>query len=182
MVEIDQSLIEYSRAYAEKAHGSQTYGDLPYIMHLDAVARYVESYGINATIIAYLHDVVEDTPVTNKMIYQEFGGFIADCVSIVTDEPGLNRQEKKSKTYAKMSRVQGELELALVIKAADRLVNMQASLSNHNVRLIQVYKQEYPIFKKAVYRDNLCDEIWEQLEFYSNKLLQYNFYKPLGHH
>ena len=81
-----------------------------------------------------------------------------------------------------MSRVQGELELALVIKAADRLVNMQASLSNHNVRLIQVYKQEYPIFKKAVYRDNLCDEIWEQLEFYSNKLLQYNFYKPLGHH
>ncbi|MEC8011730.1 MAG: HD domain-containing protein [Pseudomonadota bacterium] len=179
MVEIDQSLIEYSRAYAEKAHGSQTYGDLPYIMHLDAVARYVESYGINATIIAYLHDVVEDTPVTNKMIYQEFGGFIADCVSIVTDEPGLNRQEKKSKTYAKMSQVQGELELALVIKAADRLVNMQASLSNNHARLIETYTKEYPIFKQSVFREKLCQELWNELDLLADKCRAYSFNKPI---
>jgi len=84
-------LVERARAFALEAHGEQRYGSRPYHVHLDSVAELVEEHGEEAQALAYLHDVVEDTPVQIDAIAEAFGRRIADCVAILTDEPGGSR-------------------------------------------------------------------------------------------
>ncbi len=158
-----------ARSFALKHHGKQKYGEQPYSVHLDAVAGLVQQYGETAVVIAYLHDVVEDTVVTLVEIEKTFGTLIADCVAILTDEPGEDRQGRKKKTYRKMAQVQGETEVALLVKAADRLANMRACIADNQERLLAIYKKEYPFFQKAAFRPGLCDEIWEQLDELTRK-------------
>lgn len=157
-----------ARDFAIAAHANQMYGTLPYSFHLDAVASLVKKYGETAATVAYLHDVVEDTRVTLEEIENIFGSLVAKCVAILTDEPGQNRKERKSKTYAKMAKVTGEENLALLVKAADRLANLRASITDKNDRLIATYRSEYPTFRVSVYRKNLCEEIWQELESLQN--------------
>ncbi|MCW5201811.1 HD domain-containing protein [Desulfobulbus sp. US4] len=156
-------MITKAREFALKHHGEQKYGEHPYVVHLDAVAELVQQYGETAVVIAYLHDVVEDTDASLHDIKKEFGGLIADCVAVLTDEPGGDRKERKGKTYSKMARVCGETEIALLVKAADRLANMRACVADKKERLLKVYKAEYPVFKEAVYRPGMCEEIWVEL-------------------
>ena len=43
----------------------------PYIFHLDATAALLESYGEQAQVVGYLHDVIEDTSVTELEIAEK---------------------------------------------------------------------------------------------------------------
>ena len=156
-------MIEKARDYAIAAHGEQKYGDKPYIHHLEAVVKILEPYGNGAKLIGYLHDVAEDTHISIKEIEKEFGPFVAACVAMLSDEPGANRKERKSKTYEKMSKVAGKEELALVVKAADRLANIEACISDKNMSLLSMYQNEHEAFSKAVYRQGLCDDIWKRI-------------------
>lgn len=157
-----------AREFAIAAHGDQMYGVHPYSFHLDAVASIVKKYGDTAEAVAYLHDVVEDTSVSLEEIENKFGPLISKCVAILTDESGRDRKERKSKTYAKMAAVAGEENLALLVKAADRLANFRASVADKDVKRIEMYKSEYPVFRASVYRENLCEEIWKELEAIKN--------------
>lgn len=152
-----------ARNFALAYHGEQKYGRHPYAAHLDAVAEIVQAYGETAVIIAYLHDTVEDTEAELHDIERAFGKHIADCVAVLTDRPGEDRKERKVKTYAEMARVSGETEIALLVKAADRLANMRACVADNRERLLNLYKAEYPVFRKAVFRPGICDEIWAEL-------------------
>jgi (p)ppGpp synthase/HD superfamily hydrolase len=158
-----------AREFAIGRHGDQKYGVHPYSFHLDQVARIASDYGDDAEVIAYLHDVVEDTETTIDEVESLFGSLVAECVHILTDEAGENRKERKAKTYEKMSKVSDELELALVVKAADRLANLRACVADNNMRLFQVYNKEHEAFKKAVYRANLCEPLWEEIEGIANR-------------
>ena len=62
-----------------------------------------------------------------------------------------------------MAQVVGEREIALVVKAADRLANMRACLADKKEDLLAVYREEFPAFQQAVYRPGLCDAIWTAL-------------------
>lgn len=157
-----------ARNFALEKHGKQKYGEQPYSVHLDAVASIASEYGESAEVVAYLHDVVEDTDATIEDIKNEFGTLVANCVKILTDEPGANRKERKEKTYKKMSAVSGETELALIVKAADRLANFKACVAGNNAKLLAMYKDEHAIFKESVYRNGLCESIWEQIEVLVN--------------
>ena len=156
-------MINKAKEFAIAAHADQKYGDKPYIVHLQAVVNNVQSYGVIAQVVAYLHDVVEDTEVSYEDVKNAFGEFVADCVAIVTDEPGEDRKQRKKMTYEKMAQVSGDLELALTVKAADRLANIQACAKGSNARLMAVYKSEHAVFTEAVYRMGLCDDIWEKI-------------------
>ena len=63
-----------------------------------------------------------------------------------------------------MADVESDLYDALIVKAADRLANMRASESGKREDLLAMYVQEYTEFKQAVYRENLCDDIWLALD------------------
>ena len=154
-----------ARAFALEAHGGQRYGDQPYAVHLDAVAGLLVPYGETARAVGYLHDVVEDTGVTLERVRAEFGDLVADCVALVTDQPGAERSERKAKTNAKLAAVEGERRLALVVKAADRLANLRASAAaGGRGEKLAMYRREHPAFRAAAYRPGLCDELWAEIE------------------
>lgn len=155
--------VKQARAFAVQAHGDQMYGDKPYVFHLDQVVELLQNYGEDAQIAGYLHDAVEDTSVTVEDVAHVFGQFIADCVDLVSDSPGPDRKTRKAKTYARLAKVQGENELALVVKAADRLANVRRCVTENNRKLLGVYKQEQPVFFRAAYRPGLCEEFWREL-------------------
>ena len=164
MCNMEEERKEKARTLAVYYHGDQKYGNSPYRVHLDAVADILAAYGTDAQVVAYLHDVLEDTAMPADQIEETFGSFVARCVRLITDAPGPSRKERKIKTYAKMAAVTGELELALIVKSADRLANLRASTGKNNRRLMQMYKEEHPRFKKAVYRPGLCESIWEEMD------------------
>ena len=153
-----------SRLFAISAHASQKYGDMPYIYHLEMVNKILKPYGEQAQIIGYLHDTIEDTEIDFLSIKKEFGQFIAEAVFILTDEHGLTRKERKKKTYQKMKQVSGKMEIALVVKAADRLSNIEACIDLSRPDKFDMYKNENDAFKKAVHRKNLCEGIWQKIE------------------
>jgi (p)ppGpp synthase/HD superfamily hydrolase len=157
-------MLDTARSFAVAAHGEQPYGDRPYAYHLDAVASLLAPYGEEAQVVGYLHDVVEDTKTTAAEVESRFGSHIAACVALLTDEPAPNRKERKAKTYAKLAEVRGRTELALVVKAADRLANVQACVADRKRVLWEVYRNEQGAFRGAAYRPGLCDRLWSELE------------------
>lgn len=160
----DPRLLDEARSFALTAHGEQMYGARPYSFHLDAVARLLSPYGIEAQIIGYLHDVVEDTQVTVSDIQERFGQRIAECVGLLTDSPANSRAERKQQTHARLAAVAGASELALVVKAADRLANVRTCVIDDRRGLHDVYRSEHPAFKRAVYRAGLCEPFWLELD------------------
>ena len=157
-------MIEKAREFALQAHEGQRYGSKPYSVHLEAVSKLTAPYGENAQIIAYLHDVVEDTSVTLDDVAHRFGQHISDCVAIVTDESGSDRAERKIKTNLKMSQVEPVLYEALIVKTADRFANMRACVLGKRDDLLAIYLSEYSDFKQDAFRQGLCDELWDALD------------------
>src|SRR4029078_4121431 len=94
--------VSQARSFAIAANADQKYGDQPYSYHLDAVAELLAPFGEEAQIVGYLHDVVEDSPVSLQGAREKFGDRVASCVALVTDETGANRKERKARTNAKL--------------------------------------------------------------------------------
>lgn len=161
---MENTSIGAARAYALNKHGSQLYGKHPYSYHLDAVAETLAPYGTVAQIVGYLHDVVEDTDATIDDVRTCFGDEVAACVALLTDEPGATRKERKAKTYAKLAKVTGVEQLALVVKAADRLSNVRACVIDANSKLWNLYRSEQEVFKECAFRPGLCNSLWSELD------------------
>ncbi len=155
---------DQARRYALDAHGDQRYGIYPYAVHLDAVVEHLQPYGETAQVIGYLHDVVEDTDVQLTDLEEKFGAEVAQCVGILTDEPGKTRKEKKTRTYEKMQAVEGPATLALIVKAADRLANIEACIRDDRPDKLAMYREEHPIFREAAYREGMCDDLWKPMD------------------
>ena len=87
----DVSLIEKAYQLAVKAHGNQCRkSGEPYIVHPLWVAIILADLEMDKETIAagMLHDVVEDTEVTEEEIRKEFGGEVAllvDCLILLTN-------------------------------------------------------------------------------------------------
>jgi hypothetical protein len=83
----DVELLRRAHDLAAEAHQGQVRktGE-PYISHPVAVAHMLAQYGLDAATIAaaFLHDTVEDTPLTLVQVEQEFGKEIAELIDGVT--------------------------------------------------------------------------------------------------
>lgn len=149
-------------AYAQQFHQNQKYGKEPYTKHLEDVVTVLKRFGITNSCVlaaAWLHDAVEDTPLTIETVKEEFGNDVASLVYAVTTEPGKNRKERNAKTYPKIT-AQHE---AIYIKLADRIANVQASLGDNKDKL-KMYHKEFPAFKKALKQPDIANEMWDFLE------------------
>lgn len=70
---------------AKKAHEGQfDKSGVPYIEHVRYVAQHAGEYGIEAEIIGWLHDVVEDTSITLDDLRAVFPAEIIDAVDAIT--------------------------------------------------------------------------------------------------
>ena len=158
-------MIERARALACRAHQGQRYGARPYRAHLDEVAALVRAYGETAIVLAYLHDIIEDTGTPPGELDRMFGAFITRCVLLLTDAPGASRGQRKARTCEKLRAIPAGApeELALVVKAADRLANVRACLRDDPARLA-MYRREHPAFRAAAYRRGLAEAFWQELD------------------
>jgi guanosine-3',5'-bis(diphosphate) 3'-pyrophosphohydrolase len=148
---------------ALRYHKDQKYGFLPYIKHLEDTASIVKKYYPDAIYLicaAYLHDILEDTPCTFEILEQATNRAIANIVYAVTDEQGVNRKERKLKTYPK---IRGNTD-ATIIKLADRIANVSYCIKDKNDKLFEMYKKEYPEFKSNLQIEGSLTAMWEELD------------------
>ena len=79
--------IAAARALATKAHEGQTdKAGLPYITHPERIASRMENP--EAQVIGWLHDTVEDTPITLRDIEAAFGPETAAAVDAISRRDG----------------------------------------------------------------------------------------------
>lgn len=163
--EHDIANVENAKLFALTGHAGQSYGDGDpgsyYRDHVLAVVGHCMPYGPQCVAVAYLHDVLEDTSISHAQIRAAFGETIAEYVHLITDEPGPNRRARKARTNEKLAETKEWIPL--VVKAADRLANVQAATRTRS-QLAEMYRKEHPAFRTAAYRPQLCDDIWDQLE------------------
>jgi (p)ppGpp synthase/HD superfamily hydrolase len=152
-----------ARTLALKAHKGQMYGKLPYSYHLGMVSSLLTGYGQVVQDIAWLHDTVEDTSLTLEAIEEVCGPVVARCVDLLTDPPGANRRERKAAAYARLAAVDVanvDEAWALLVKAADRLANVQFCVRERS-SLVEMYRKEHEAFRKAVLRPGWNDALVE---------------------
>ncbi len=140
-------MIEKAKRFARAAHESidqrRKYTHEPYIVHPAAVAQMVARVTDDAAMIsaAWLHDVVEDTPVTIDEIETEFGGDIAALVSDLTDVSSPADGNRKARKHLDWLHTREASARAKTIKLAD-LIHNSASIQRYDPGFARVYMAE----------------------------------------
>ena len=136
----------------------------------------------DATICAaLLHDVVEDTPITNEDIEREFGEEIAEMVAGVTKLGKIQYvtvTEQQVENYRKMFLAMGKDIRVILIKLADRLHNMRTLSYLKRDRQIANAKETMELYAPLANRLGIYSLKWE-LEDLAFKYLQPEEYKEL---
>ncbi len=141
-----------ARILAEIKHEGQFYGDEPYMRHVNDVVQEVEpfldQFGTDVQVVAYLHDTLEDTDLTYEEISSSFGEQIAIYVRLLSDPAGYpKRANRKKALYASFNSAPLEYRIIpAIVKCADRFVNQKESLCTDNERMLLTYYTEFPMF------------------------------------
>jgi len=121
---------------ADYYHDGQMYGEHTYFTHLRDVVKLVKQRGggEDLQIIAYLHDIIEDTACTLKFLREQgFSDNVVDAVSAIT---------KWEDTFDYLSVVKSNT-LALEVKKCDTFCNLTQSIQDGNDRRITKYIKQY---------------------------------------
>jgi len=160
--------------HAEDKFDGVLYGDFSYLKHLRDAHDVLVSVGImekTLRIAVILHDNIEDTSDTVQDIEELFGWQIAQLVWAVSDGPGETRKERHQNTYPKTASV----ENAVIVKLADRIANVKASvgsiLKRGKVDKFSMYLGERESFMLALNAskhspsyDTNVDSLWRMYE------------------
>lgn len=143
-----EPLVDRAAAFAYAAHAAvgqkRKYTGTPYIEHPERVARLVRVAGFGSAEMiaaAWLHDVVEDTGVTQEDIIAMFPPKVAELVDWMTDKmtpADGNRNYRKFKERERWATAPAE---AQTIKLADAYDNAQDILA-HDKDFAKVYLAE----------------------------------------
>ena len=101
-------------------HNQYDKGDIPYICHPFYVMNKVEKrgHGMDAMIVAMLHDVVEDSHITTTdLVKEKFSNTIIEAIELLTHKQGISYEEYIEKIHFN--------KIARVVKIADLEHNMQ---------------------------------------------------------
>src|SRR5579875_3724679 len=116
---------------ADRAHGGQRRASgESYIVHPLAVADILADLEMDRETIAaaLLHDVVEDTALSNEEVSEQFGAEIAalvDGVTKLTRIPYQSKEDAQVENLRKMFLAMAKDIRVIIIKLADRLHNMR---------------------------------------------------------
>ena len=140
--------------FAARVHAEQTRKGAaaePYINHLIEVAELValsgEESDVNLIVACFLHDVVEDTPVTQDEIRELFNEDVASLVMEVTDDKTVPKQKRKA---LQIQTAPHKSVRAQTLKLADKIANLRAILLSPPPDWTSERKREYFDWAKAV--------------------------------
>ena len=126
-----QNLVSDALEFATLKHNGQfRVSGEPYITHPIAVANILLDLGMDCSSVcaALLHDLIEDTDVTEEDIRKRFGDGIADLVVGVTKLKKISfksKEQEQAENFRKMFFAMAKDIRVLIIKLADRLHNMR---------------------------------------------------------
>ena len=127
-----EAVIRKAYDYARAAHGGQKRASgEEYFTHPCAVAKILVDLGMDESTVAaaFLHDVIEDTPVTEADIKREFGEEILELVLGVTKLERIefkSHEEEQAENFRKIFVAMAKDIRVIIIKLADRLHNMRS--------------------------------------------------------
>ncbi len=138
-------------SWIKEQHKDQSYGALPYVVHLETVADLVDRYydqihlpepkkdielhssDITQEVLpskevmilaAWGHDLLEDCDVSYDDVREKLGGDVADIIAALTENEGQTRRQRQGpEYYHKICCVHG----SRLIKLCDRLANLRYS-------------------------------------------------------
>lgn len=121
---------------SKQLHKDQKYGIHSYFdYHILGVVRFVQElgYGDDYITVALLHDVLEDTDITEDILHTLFNYEVVEAVGYLTKIKGSNYNEK---TYLKQIK---QSHLATIVKVADSTFNMYENIRNKHKERIKKY-------------------------------------------
>ncbi len=151
--------------FAIAAHGDQKrkYTGEPYVLHLMEVMHTLRAWFPEDTSLhcaGLLHDILEDTKVTEVELRAEFGDEVTDLVVQVTDVSTAKDGNRAARKELDRQHLENACGRAQNLKLADMLSNTK-SIAEHDVKFASVYLPEKLAVLKSLTR---CDtELRKQL-------------------
>lgn len=138
-------IVEKAYELAKKAHAGQVdKAGVDYIRHPLAVSRNEILVSEEEKCVALLHDVLEDTDVTEEEIRKEFGDVIADGVVAMT--------RGKKERYEEFILRAKKNPIARKVKMADLSHNMDLSrlpeVTEKDLKRLEKYKRALEVLKE----------------------------------
>src|SRR5688500_4352026 len=181
----DITQLQSAYTFSKAAHeGQYRKSGEPYISHPLAVADILAQWHMDpqALAAALLHDVTEDTAVTNTEISLNFGKRIAELVDGVSklDRIEFETQEKaQAENFRKMLLAMARDVRVILIKLADRLHNMRTLEAVEPLKRRRIARETLEIYAPIANRLGL-NSIYQELEDLSFKHLYPDRFRVLA--
>lgn len=154
----DVELLIRAHETAATAHAGQARktGD-PYITHPTTVAYMLAQYGLDADTVAaaFLHDTVEDTPLTLSEVEKTFSKDIANLIDGVTKLDRVrysSREQAQAASIRKMVVAMARDVRVLIIKLFDRLHNLRTVGALREEKQIRVARETLDVYAPLAHR------------------------------
>ena len=143
--------LELARQIAVAAHEGQTYGDKPYVYHLEQTVRLLKTIGCSDEDLLcamMLHDTIEDTAITYSDLNIQMGIEVADRVADLTHD---NNDCYMNYIYCiAWASPWNRYNLSIsLLKLVDNLCNLRQSIKNQDTRRIEKYNASISYLKCA---------------------------------
>ncbi len=148
----EQEVLTKAFYYAKKAHeGQKRASGEEYFTHPVAVAQILVDLGMDYHSVAasFLHDVIEDTPVSEGDIKEEFGEEILELVVGVTKLDKIefkSQEEEQAENFKKIFVSMAKDIRVIIIKLADRLHNMRSLNFLSHERQLRMARETLDIY------------------------------------
>src|ERR1700685_3954887 len=170
---------------ADRAHeGQRRASGESYIGHPLAGGDILAALEMDRATIAaaLLHDVVEDTFLTNEQVAQDFGDEIAalvDGVTKLTRIPYQSKEDAQVENLRKMFRAMAKDIRVIIIKLADRLHNMRTLESLPVAKRLSVARETIEIYAPIAHRLGIWKIKWD-LEDLALRYLDAEAYRDIA--
>jgi guanosine-3',5'-bis(diphosphate) 3'-pyrophosphohydrolase len=182
---LDGGWLERVYEVADRAHeGQRRASGESYIAHPLAVGDILADLEMDRATIAaaLLHDVVEDTVLTNEQVAEEFGSEIAalvDGVTKLTRIPYQSKEDAQVENLRKMFLAMARDIRVIIIKLADRLHNMRTLASLPAAKQQSIARETIEIYAPIAHRLGIWRVKWD-LEDLALRYLDPDAYRDIA--
>ena len=181
----DFALLKRAYEFAKKAHVNQKRASgEDYFIHPCTVARILVDLGLDSATVAaaFLHDVIEDTPVSEGDIRKEFGEEVLELVVGVTKLEKIqfhSKEEEQAENFRKIFVAMAKDIRVIIIKLADRLHNMRSLNFLSKERQQRMARETLDVYAPLADRLGIS-QVKCELEDLCLKYLEPDFYEYLS--